>query len=216
MIHLNERIDPTPELARRARTAESSVAPPSGRDDRLFLRQLQAGERAAFETLLAEYEVRLYRLALRFTGNASDAEELTQEIFVAVYRSIGSFKGHSALGTWIYRVGMNHCLEYRRKRRLEVTPYDEEHAVASTNWRDDPAQVAERTDLASHVEAALKELSPLHRDVVVLHQLQGLTYPEVAEILGVPIGTVKSRLSNAFRRLRDLLGSYVDQGSSSL
>lgn len=183
------------------------------RNEQDWIKRIQAGDRTAFEALLDAYETRVYRLALRFTGNASEAEDVTQEVFLAVYRGLGNFRGDSALGTWIYRVAMNHCLEYRRKRRLETVPYDAELTLAITDWREDPAQAANRGELSAKVEAAIASLSPLHRDVVVLHELQGLTYQEVAATLDVPVGTVKSRLSNAFRRLRDLLGGYVIEGN---
>ena len=177
--------------------------------ERQLVERIQGGDRAAFETLLDLYETRVYRLALRFTNSVADAEDVTQEIFVAVYKGLGQFRGSSALGTWIYRVAMNHCLEFRRKRKLDCMPYDEELRIASSDWREDPFLSAERHELSSRVEEALKCLSPLHRDVIVLHELQGMTYQEVAAALDVPVGTVKSRLSNAFRRLRDLLGGYV-------
>ena len=110
---------------------------------------------------------------------------------------------------------MNHCLEFRRKRRLDVVPYDEELTLVTTDWREDPVQSANHGELSAKVEAAINSLSPLHRDVIVLHELQGLTYQEVAATLNVPVGTVKSRLSNAFKRLRDLLGGYVYEGTST-
>jgi len=185
-------------------------------DEQTLVHRIQAGEREAFEELMDAYETRVYRLALRFTGNAADAEDVTLEIFHGIYRSIGKFRGNSTLGTWIYRVAMNHCLEFRRKRRLEVVPYDEELSLATTNWRDDPVQSANRQELSEQVEAAINSLSPLHRDVVVLHELQGLTYQEVAATLNVPVGTVKSRLSNAFRRMREKLGGYVYEGSTGI
>ncbi len=177
--------------------------------ERQLVRRIQAGDRRAFEKLLDAYETRVYRLALRFTNSVADAEDVTQEIFVGVYKGLGQFRGSSALGTWIYRIAMNHCLEFRRKRKLDSIPYDEDLTLPASNWRDDPFQSAGRSELTEKLEAALSRLSPLHRDVIVLHELQGLTYQEVADELDVPVGTVKSRLSNAFRRLRDLLGGYV-------
>jgi RNA polymerase sigma-70 factor (ECF subfamily) len=182
-------------------------------NDRDLVRKILSGDVVAFEQLMDAYETRVYRLALRFTGNTADAEDVTLEIFHAIYRSIGKFRGSSSLGTWIYRVAMNHCLEFRRKRRLEVVPYDEELSVVSSNWRHDPEVAAQKQQLSQQVEAAINSLSPLHRDVIVLHELQGLTYQEVAATLNVPVGTVKSRLSNAFRRLREQLGGYVYEGS---
>lgn len=185
-------------------------------DERFLVERIQSGDLQAFEKLMDAYETRVYRLALRFTGNVADAEDVTQEIFHGIYRSIGRFRGNSALGTWIYRVAMNHCLEFRRKRKLDVVPYDEELALVTSSWRHDPVQSAGRQELSEQVEAAINSLSPLHRDVVVLHELQGLTYQEVAATLNVPVGTVKSRLSNAFRRLREQLGGYVYEGTSTI
>ncbi len=186
----------------------------TARDDRLLAQRIQAGDRQAFATLLDAYETRVYRLALRFTGSIPDAEDLTQDIFLAVYKGMAFFRGDSALGTWIYRIAMNHCLEYRRKRRLESVPYDSELTLTSTDWREDPEKAAGKREVSEKVEAAINCLSPLHRDVVVLHELQGMTYQEVAVTLNVPVGTVKSRLSNAFRRLRELLGGYVVEGTT--
>jgi RNA polymerase sigma-70 factor (ECF subfamily) len=179
------------------------------RNEQALVRRIQDGDRRAFEELLDAYEARVYRLALRFTGNVADAEDVTQEIFLGVYKSLAHFRGDSRLGTWIYRVAMNHCLEYRRKRRLESVPLEEELMLAVQDWREDPAQSADKQELSARVEAAINALSPQQRDVVVLHELQGLTYQEVAAALDVPVGTVKSRLSNAFRRLREQLGGYV-------
>src|SRR5438876_1070170 len=104
----------------------------TARDERTLVERIQAGDRQAFEQLLDAYETRVYRLALRFTDNIPDAEDVTQEIFLGVYRGLANFRGDSALGTWIYRVAMNHCLEYRRKKRLETLPYDEELTLASS------------------------------------------------------------------------------------
>ncbi|MCS6777249.1 MAG: sigma-70 family RNA polymerase sigma factor [Chloroherpetonaceae bacterium] len=183
----------------------------TAREERQLVKRIQSGDRHAFERLLDAYETRIYRLAMRFTGNETDAEDLTQEIFLAVYHGLTRFRGDSAPGTWIYRVAMNHCLEFRRKRRPEQVPLEEEIALTSTDWREDPLRSVEQRELAARVESALNRLSPAQRDVVVLHELQGLTYQEVATVLDVPVGTVKSRLANAFRRLRDLLGGYVHE-----
>jgi RNA polymerase sigma-70 factor (ECF subfamily) len=185
------------------------------REERRLVDQILAGDRNAFETVLDAYESRVYRLALRYARNVPDAEDLTQEIFLAVYKGLAHFRGQSALGTWIYRVALNHCLEFRRKKRLETLPYEEELTLVSQDWRENPQEAADRQELSDKVEAAINCLSPVHRDVIVLHELQGLTYQEVAATLNVPVGTVKSRLSNALRRLRDLLGGYVCEGTTS-
>jgi RNA polymerase sigma-70 factor (ECF subfamily) len=178
-------------------------------DEKQVLRRVQQGDRCAFEELLDRYETRVYRLTLRYANCVQDAEDITQEIFLGIYRNIGTFKGHSSLSTWVYRVAVNHCLEYRRRKRPETVPYEEDLGLAVSSWRDDPVQATTMTELTDEIEKALTKLTPIHRDVILLHELHGLTYGECAEALGIPIGTVKSRLSNAFTRLRDLLGGYV-------
>jgi RNA polymerase sigma-70 factor (ECF subfamily) len=178
-------------------------------DEKQVLRRVQEGDRCAFEQLLDHYETRVYRLALRYANSVPDAEDLTQEIFIGIHRNIGQFGGRSSLSTWIYRVAVNHCLEYRRRKRPECVPYEEELGLASQSWRDDPVASTTMNELSSEIDTALEKLSPIHRDVILLHELHGLTYGECAETLGVPVGTVKSRLSNAFTRLRELLGGYV-------
>jgi RNA polymerase sigma-70 factor (ECF subfamily) len=174
-------------------------------EDRRLIQRLREGDRRAFEELLDLFETRVYRLAMRYACSPSDAEDLTQEIFLGIHRNIGGFRGQSALSTWIYRVALNHCLEYRRKKRPVTVPYDEEIQMASKDWRHDPAESAAKGEVSDQIARALDKLSPLHRDVVILHELHGLTYQECAEVLKVPVGTVKSRLSNAFVRLREVM-----------
>ncbi len=178
-------------------------------DEQRVLRRIRDGDRCAFEELIDEFETRVYRLALRYADLVPDAEDLTQEIFLGIYRNIGGFRGRSALSTWIYRVALNHCLEYRRKKRPEQVPLDDGLHLASTTRRDDPVQAATMVELSEQVEKALGKLTPIPREVVILHEMHGLTYGECAETLGVPVGTVKSRLSNAFVRLRELLGGCL-------
>ncbi len=178
-------------------------------NERDLVRKILNGDQRAFETLLDQYEKRVYRLALRFTGTASDAEDVTQNIFLGIYRGLANFRGNSSLNTWVYRIAMNHCMEFQRKRKIDNLPLEEELALVATDWREDPEQAAGKNELADRLEQAISKLSPLHREVIILHELQGLTYVEVSDILKVPVGTVKSRLSNAFKHLRELLGSYV-------
>jgi len=205
----------------RMRTSEGTAAKPgelrlSAAAERELVRRIVSGDREAFARLLDAYETRVFRLALRLTGAIPDAEDVTQEVFVAIYRGLPKYRGDASLGTWIYRVAMNHCMEFRRKRRLDTVPYDAELTLTSADWHTDPQASASRNETAERIGAAIRMLSPLHRDVVVLHELHGLTYQEVAQALDVPVGTVKSRLSNAFRRLRELLGGATLEGTSTL
>ncbi len=214
MIQLRERHNPAEAIS--PNTGQNATRTMTARDERTLIEQIQKGDRQAFERLLDAYETRVYRLALRYTDSVPDAEDVTQEIFLAIYRSIGSFRGQSALSTWIYRVAMNHCLEFRRKRKWETVPLNEELLLTSSDWRDDPVLSADHGELSERMEEAIRRLSHVHRDVILLHEFQGLTYQEVAAALDVPVGTVKSRLSNALRRLRELLGSYVYEGKAAL
>ena len=165
------------------------------------------GDRGAYEEFIDLYGSRVHRLVRRYVPNPADAEDVTQEVFVDLYRAIGSFRGESALATWIYRIALNHCLRHRERQSPQSESWDEEHDGA--DHTADPARQVVRGELASQVQGALGDLSPVQRDVIVLHELHGLTYRECAELLGVPVGTVKSRLANAFRCLRASLGGYV-------
>ena len=178
--------------------------------ERNLIRRLQQGDNQAFTTLLDMYETKFFRLALRFTYNSTDAEDLTQDIFLGVHRSLPNFRGDSRLNTWIYRIAMNHCLEYRRRKRPDLVPLDEHEELEDHRVDTLPEPMALRGELKSDINCALKRLSPQHRDVIVLHELHGLTYQEVAAMMDVPVGTVKSRLFNALKRMRDLMGSYSE------
>jgi RNA polymerase sigma-70 factor (ECF subfamily) len=174
-------------------------------DEQRILQQLRRGDQTVFGQLMERYETRIYRLALRYAQTPQDAEDITQEVFVAVYQAIPSFRGASSLGTWIYRIALNHCLQYARKRRPEPVPLHDGLQTVPNAHTEDPLEAASAHCLAEQVDRALEQLDALHRDVVILHELHGLTYAECAGVLGIPVGTVKSRLANAFTRLRAIL-----------
>ena len=172
--------------------------------------RITRGERRAFEEFVDTYGARVHRLVRRYVDNPADGEDVTQEIFCDLHRSIGAYRGEAALATWIYRVALNHCWKYRQKQRPDTVEFDEQFSeAADDDWRMDPVASVEKAELAQQVLAALGELTPSHHDVVVLCEIQGMTYQECANTLQIPIGTVKSRLFHAFRRLRGLLGAYV-------
>ena len=145
----------------------------------------------------------------------ADAEDLTQEIFLELYRGIGGFRGESQLSTWVYRVAVNRCLRYCQRERQTENRELNEDAQAFSDWRSDPVQSAANRELGEQVQDALHTLSPGHQDVVVLCEMHGLTYKECADALDIPIGTVKSRLSNAFRKMRGLLREYVNDACAA-
>lgn len=184
-------------------------------DEKRLVQRIVKGDRHAFEEFVDSYGARVHRLVRRYVDNPTDAEDVTQEIFCDLYRSIGKFRGDSALGTWVYRVAVNHCLKHCQRHRTDSVPYEEQE-IHATDWQVDPAQSAFKHELSDQVQVALKELSPLHYDVVVLCEMHGLTYQECAKALDIPVGTVKSRLFNAFRRLRESLSGYIKEESDPL
>jgi RNA polymerase sigma-70 factor (ECF subfamily) len=153
------------------------------------------------------YGARIHSLTRRYARTASDAEDLTQDIFVDICRGIGQFRGESSLGTWVYRIALNHCLKAQGRSRPEPLELTDESSYPTDDGN--PHRHLARRELADKVDDALLALTPAHRDVVILHELHGLTYAECAAVLQIPVGTVKSRLSNAFGRLRTRLSDYV-------
>lgn len=179
-------------------------------------KRVAQGERRAFEEFVDIFGARVHNLVRKYVDNPTDAEDITQEIFCDIHRSIGAFRGESALGTWVYRVALHHCWKRKGRRAPESIAYDEmTHEIPSDDWRLDPEACAAKGELAAQVRDALGSLSEAQQDVVVLCELQGMTYRECAEVLKIPIGTVKSRLFHAFRRLRGLLNSYIQDDPST-
>lgn len=180
---------------------------PDDLDDREFIHRLKSGSRAAFELLLDRCERRVFNLALRMLGDASDAEDAAQDIFVEVHRSLPRFRGDSRLDTWVHRIAVNVCLQRRRKRSVSTVELLEQDLGATAEG--DPFREAARSELRDVVASAVRRLPEGQREVVLLHGMQGLSYSEVARALDCPVGTVKSRLSSAFKKLRELLEGYV-------
>ena len=178
-------------------------------NDAHFLRQLQSGERAAMERLLDEFGPRVHTLARRTTSTKADAEDLTQEIFLAIFQNVAAFRGEALLSTWIHRVALNHCLKWSEKHARLPVPIPDEFDLPCPDTRGQPDTQFARLELRQHLECALEKLSPAHREIVILHELQQLSYAQCAQVLDVPLGTVKSRLFNAFRQLRIILEPYL-------
>lgn len=168
-----------------------------------------AGETAAFELLVRQYQQEIYRLAYRMTRNAEDAKDLAQEAFVAAYRSLGSFRGHSRFSTWLYRIAMNLCLNHLK-----------------SGSRQDPAEVAgnladQRADslgalLLDERDRALAEaieaLPPQQKATLTLRVQQGLSHKEIAEVLGCSEGTAKANYFHAVRALQRRLQAFHEAG----
>jgi len=171
------------------------VSGPAESDDQLVRRTL-AGDREAFGTLVERHRRRAYNLALRMLGREEDARDATQEAFLTAFRKLSSFRGDAAFSTWLHRVTVNACYDLlRRSARAPLAPSgdDQPQPEPGPPIPDHAEATADRVD----VRRALLGLPPEHRAVLVLHDVQDLPYEEVARILGVPVGTVKSRLHRA-------------------
>ena len=176
-------------------------------DERELIRRSQAGEKAAVEELLGRYEGLVYNLTLRYFGDRPEAADAGQEAMIRIYRSLGRFKGGSSFKTWVYRVVTNVCLDLlrRQKRRpssLEELGGDERSFAPFPPAATDPAEATEREELRAILLQILGSLAAPYRFVLVLRDLEGLSYEEIASILGCPPGTVKSRLARARAALR--------------
>jgi RNA polymerase sigma-70 factor, ECF subfamily len=162
----------------------------------------RAGDVDAFEALYRQHSPRIYSLACRMAGSPQDGEDLLQEIFLQVHKKLGSFRGDAALGTWLYRLAMNQCLDFVRSRRARmqsVTDAFEENGVEHAGTRDTPVV---RLDL----ERAVQRLPDGYRAAFVLHDVEGLDHKHVAEMLGISVGTSRSQVFKARMKLREMLG----------
>jgi RNA polymerase sigma-70 factor (ECF subfamily) len=198
-------------------------------DDHSLVQACRAGQTEAFGLLVERHQDRLYPTILRLIGSAEDAEDVLQDAFVRAFEKLEQFHGESSFYTWIYRIAVNLALSGYRRRRVRGTyrpmrngevPSGEGPADVSLDA--DPTAALERAERERAVESALNKLGPEHRAVVILKDFDGHRYEEISAILGVPVGTVRSRLHRARCELRDHLRSLVDleqpvrQGSSSI
>lgn len=165
----------------------------------------QEGEIAAFESLVEEYEKRIYNLAYRMLGNTEDARDAAQETFLKAYAALANFRGDSSFSTWLYRIAKNACLDVLRARGRVHTfslddPLHTEDGEIDRQVEGDlpaPEEVLLAREAESVINDALGQLNEHHRSVVVLRDIEGFSYEEIAEILDVRLGTVKSRLYRA-------------------
>jgi RNA polymerase sigma-70 factor, ECF subfamily len=181
--------------------------PPPGRaGDMALVDRCRKGDLEAFEELYRQHAGRLYSVACRMVGNPSDAEDLLQEIFLSAHRKLDSFRGDSALGTWLYRLATNLCLDHLRSRAARTSQLtgtlDDEPGLADAGSR----ALADSTLTRMDLERALAQLPDGCRAAFVLHDIEGLEHREVADALGIAEGTSKSQVHKARLRLRALLG----------
>lgn len=179
-------------------------------DDRRLIADVLAGRTAAFGELVQRYQGRLFNVAYRVLDNPDDAADVVQDVFVSAYQSLASFKGDSEFFTWLYRIAFNTAISFKRRKRATVSlerRKDSDPALEPVDKSADTAPDAAlgRAEDERSLADALAKLSAEHRTVLVLKDLDGLKYEDIAEATGVPIGTVRSRLHRARLELRHLL-----------
>lgn len=171
------------------------------RPDTELVAAAQGGDRRALDLLLRRYAGTVHAVCRRLTGNAEDADDAMQEALIAVARGISRFDGRSRFSTWVYRVATNAALDELRRRRRRPEPVESNDGAEPARERAVDAAVVDRLD----VDAALARLAPDFRAAVVLRDLLGLDYAEIADVLGIPVGTVRSRISRGRAGLVPLL-----------
>lgn len=196
-------------------------------EEAAIIAELQAGSEQAFASLIAQYHAPLYSFIARTIPDPCEAADITQDVFIKVYRGIGGFHGESSLRTWIYRIAVHEASNQRRwwcrHKRREVTieqdlgpggqePFQLKDTLVDR--QDSPFDLAAGAELREQVEAAVRELPGAFQAVVVLRDIEGFSYEEVAEILGLNLGTVKSRLMRGRAQLKSRLAHWLAPGES--
>ena len=177
----------------------------------------QKGNINSFNKLVDKYHSRIYSLTYQMTSNREDAEDLTQEIFIKAFEALPRFKGRSSFYTWLYRIGINKTINYRKKRNrnrpLSIDALDQDitydEVYAELYSKDSPLRHIGLNELQVKLNEAMQKLSLKHRTVVVMHDIEGIPHDEIAKIVGVSVGTIRSRLFYARRQLQADLGEYI-------
>ncbi|TNE85090.1 MAG: sigma-70 family RNA polymerase sigma factor [Deltaproteobacteria bacterium] len=199
------------------------VAMASAPSDAELVRRFQEGDRTAFDAIVHRYQHRVFTLCMRWIGDEQVASEVAQDVFIAMYRKLGSFRGDAKLSTWVYRVVINHCKNrrlYRRRRHMDqheplegTRAAEDDDAPSRQIASEEPLADAgvHRSEAAALLHEGLAALDESQRQIIVLRDIEDLSYEEIGELLGVPRGTVKSRLHRARAQLATLLGRQIDQ-----
>lgn len=183
-------------------------------EDAEMVRAVLAGDMLAFRGLVEKYEDRVYGMVLGMLRNREDARDVAQEAFVKAYRSLSTFRLEAGFYTWLYRIAMNLAIDHvrRKKRSGAVSSFDEAVAarddmgeIAAAHHEDGPGRVVDRKELHGQILAALETLPEDQREVVLLREVDGLSYRDIADVMGVPEGTVMSRLFYARKKLQKAL-----------
>lgn len=191
-------------------------------NEKELIARLQARDETAFEELIRLYEKKIYALCVRMCGNAEDAEEAAQDTFLALWRGIDRFRQESALSTWIYRLASNACVDLMRRRRKSeggVSLDDEALFLDAADPAPQPPQALEQREAQRLLQEGLMSLPAEYRSILLLREVEGLSYSEISETLELELGTVKSRISRGRTLLRNFLsvsGNFFEMSASKV
>jgi RNA polymerase sigma-70 factor (ECF subfamily) len=173
--------------------------------ERWLVERHRHGDPKAFDEIYERYSEMVFNLVLRFASDREDAADWTQEIFVRVFRHLPKFRFRSRLKTWVYRVAVNHCRSQVSRRRLKTVTLDEPHMPDPRDPGRGPESTTLATETGRRVADALSQVPPLFREAVVLRDIEGLSYDEIAQVSGIRLGTVRSRIARGRQHLREIL-----------
>lgn len=183
-----------------------------------LIERAQAQDEAAFDQIVRLYADRIYNYVRRMVGNPQDAEDITQEVFIRAYQGLSQFDGRASFSTWLFRIATNLCIDHKRRqsRRVQTVPYhhdegDEEEGDWEFPDTNQPSALDHllNQELQAVVEGAIERLNPKLKTVLLLYDVEGLSYEQIAETLGIPMGTVKSRLFAAREQIRKQVEVYL-------
>lgn len=199
----------TEETRLARRDLDAGTLSTQARDSRLVARTL-AGDQEAFEDLIRLYYDRIRALVFHHLHREEDLDDALQEIFIKAYQALPNFKRKSSFYTWIFRIATNFCIDKLRKKRLELVSLEGENETGSLanrlpEERDSPEENLSRIDRVRLVRDALSRLDPFYQSIIVLREIEGLSYEEIMETLGINMGTVKSRLARGRAELKKIL-----------
>ena len=177
------------------------------------------GDRSAYQQLVEKYQQRVYAVAFGVLHEREDALDVVQDVLIKAYRKLNRFRGASSFYTWIYRITVNMAIDYRRKRKNivkieyddRIGQEDDTETVTLPGKSEDPAETLHRKEINTMVMDAMKGLPEDQRTVLVLREIEGLAYDEIAKVVGISIGTVMSRLHYGRKKLRDVLAPHVER-----
>ena len=188
-------------------------------EEQKIIKKIIGGDRNAFEELLLANQKNVYNLALKMTGNEEDALDISQEAFLKAYRQLDGFRGESRFSVWLYRLTYNLCIDFIRKKpresalSLSLQNDSDDYQLEIPDLRNLPEDTVMRQELRNSITDSMNELSPRYRDIIVMREVTGMSYGDIAEVLKLNEGTVKSRLARARLSLANILankGTFPD------